>query len=377
MDVERPNMEQAEPRDMGGVHSPTSGFTAIDLFCGCGGLTQGLRDAGFCVLGAVDIDPLCIQTYRANHPQVRLWQADIRNLDPLGVVAELGLIGRKLDLIAGCPPCQGFSRMRTRNGTRCADDPRNDLLREFETFVAVLLPRAIMLENVPGLGGDARFHSFLRHLGDLGYVGEPKCLDAADFGVPQRRRRLIYLAGLGFSIPSVDKATVRSTIESAIRWLPKAGASGDPLHDIPERRSQRILDLIGRIPRDGGSRTDLPPEDQLLCHRRCDGFKDVYGRMAWKDVSPTITGGCFNPSKGRFLHPEEDRAITMREASLLQGFPSDYRFPNRSSKSALALMIGNALPPPFIAAHGKSLRDALQGLRTHHSQCEDSNHDNR
>ena len=119
------------------------------------------------------------------------------------------------------------------------------------------------------------------------------------------------------------------------------------------------MELIQRIPKNGGSRTDLPEEDQLECHKRCNGFKDVYGRMAWGDVAPTITSGCSNPSKGRFLHPEEDRAITLREAALLQGFPLRYKFPT-SNKSAVALMIGNALPPPFITAHARMIRDTLQ-----------------
>ena len=117
--------------------------------------------------------------------------------------------------------------------------------------------------------------------------------------------------------------------------------------------------MIRRIPKDGGSRTDLPEKYRLGCHTRCTGFFDVYGRMAWGEVAPTITSGCFNPSKGRFLHPEENRAITMREAALLQGFPRRYKFPTTTNKSAVALMIGNALPPPFIAAHARSIRTAL------------------
>jgi len=117
--------------------------------------------------------------------------------------------------------------------------------------------------------------------------------------------------------------------------------------------------MIRHIPKNGGIRRDLPSEFQLKCHQRCNGFKDVYGRMAWDDVAPTITGGCFNPSKGRFLHPEEDRAITMREAALLQGFPKLYKFPTIDNKSAVALMIGNALPPPFITAHAKCVKTAL------------------
>lgn len=334
--------------------------TAIDLFCGCGGLTVGLKKAGFRVLGAVDVDPLSIETYKANHRSVKVWEMDIRKLDPTELFKKLHLKKGELDLLAGCPPCQGFSTMRTLNGAVIVEDPRNDLLLEFQRFVEALLPRAVMLENVPGLADDERFTVFLKRMKTLGYIGEPTILNAADYGVPQRRRRLIYLGGLGVHIPFAVPVTKRQTVRKSIGNLLKAGKSGDPVHDIPEQRTEKIRKLIKRIPKDGGSRTDLPSEEQLECHKKCNGFKDVYGRMAWNDLAPTITSGCFNPSKGRFLHPEEDRAITMREAAILQGFPRRYRFPITGGKSALALMIGNALPPPFIAAHGKSIRQVLQ-----------------
>jgi len=334
--------------------------TALDLFSGCGGLTVGLKRAGFRVLGAVDVDPLSIKTYKANHKDVTVWETDIRELEPAEIAAALGLRKRRLDLLAGCPPCQGFSTMRTLNGAFVIDDPRNDLLFEFQRFVEALRPRAVMMENVPGLADDERFAAFCRRMKKIGYLGDHRILNAAEYGVPQRRRRLIYLAGHGMEIPFAEPARRIRTVEDAIGGLPKAGESGDPVHDIPEKRTPRIMELIRRIPKDGGSRTDLPEEYQLDCHRRCNGFKDVYGRMAWGDVAPTITSGCFNPSKGRFLHPEEDRAITMREAALLQGFPRRYKFPTADNKSGVALMIGNALPPPFIAAHGRSIRRALQ-----------------
>lgn len=335
-------------------------LTAVDLFCGCGGLTAGLKRAGFQVLGAVDIDPLAIQTYTANHPEVEVWQKDIRALDPLELLETIGLEVGQLDLLAGCPPCQGFSTIRTRNGSVQVNDPRNDLVLEFQRFVEALRPRAVMLENVPGLAHDERFVSFKQTMRRLGYLGEHRILNAAEYGVPQRRRRLIYLAGLGVGIPFGRKSREMRTVKDAIGGLPKAGESGDPIHDLPERRSLRIMALIRSIPPDGGSRTDLPEELQLSCHKRCNGFKDVYGRMAWNDVAPTITSGCFNPSKGRFLHPEEDRAITMREAALLQGFPRHYKFPTTDNKSAIALMIGNALPPPFVAAHARSVLRVLR-----------------
>ena len=264
-----------------------------------------------------------------------------------------------MDLLAGCPPCQGFSTMRTLNGKVTVDDPRNDLLAEFERFVEDLLPRAIMMENVPGLASDGRFSSFLERVKALGYKGESKILNAVDYRVPQRRRRLIFIAGRGMEIPYAKAQDSQRTVREVLATLPAAGTSGDPVHDIPEKRSPRILELIRSIPKDGGSRTDLPDDRQLECHKRCDGFKDVYGRMAWDAPAPTITSGCFNPSKGRFLHPEEDRAITMREAAVLQGFPVDYKFPTTGNKSAIALMVGNALPPPFISAHARSIKKVL------------------
>jgi len=335
-------------------------LTAIDLFCGCGGTTVGLKQAGFRVLGAVDSDPLAVRTYEANHPEARVWPEDIRGLQPLEIAAALGLKPGDLDLLAGCPPCQGFSTMRTLNGALTVADPRNDLLLELQRFVEELRPRAVMIENVPGLAQEPCFAAFCQRMSEIGYQGDHKVRDAADYGVPQRRRRLIYLAGRGMPIPWADRSQQKRTVREAIAGLPMAGASGDPVHDLPENRSQRIRELIALIPKDGGSRTDLADEYQLPCHQRCNGFKDVYGRMAWDDVAPTITSGCFNPSKGRFLHPEEDRAITMREAALLQGLPVRYKFPVVTSKTAIALLIGNALPPPFIAAHAREVADVLR-----------------
>lgn len=336
-------------------HKPT----AIDLFCGCGGLTLGLRKAGFSVIGAVDNDPLAIEIYRANHPDVEIWPKDIGLVKTYSVKRKLGLRKGELELLAGCPPCQGFSTMRTLNGKKIINDPKNDLITEFTRFVRDLMPKAIMLENVPGLGKDARFHDFQEELGRLGYEGESRILNAAMYGVPQRRRRLIYLAGFHKKITFADPSQERKTVRDAIKDLPKAGTSGDPIHDMPELRGRKVVELIRRIPKDGGSRSDLPLEDQLECHKNCNGFKDVYGRMVWDDVAPTITSGCFNPSKGRFLHPEEDRAITMREAALLQGFPIRYKFPT-TNKTALALMIGNALPPEFIRRHALRVKKEIK-----------------
>jgi len=334
-------------------------LTAVDLFSGCGGLTQGLKKAGFRVLGAVDNDSMSIETYTANHPEVHVFETDIQDLTTGSFKRKVGLRKGELDLLAGCPPCQGFSALRTLNGAVGVEDPRNGLMFEFQRFVEDLRPRAVMMENVPGLERDRRFEEFCSWMEQLGYRGDHRVLNAADYGVPQRRRRLIYLAGLGKRIPFAAPSPKRRTVRDTIGSLPQPGGSGDLVHDIPERRSEKVLELIKRIPKNGGSRSDLPDDEQLECHRKCDGFHDIYGRMAWDDLAPTITSGCFNPSKGRFLHPVQNRAVTMREAALLQGFPRRYKFPTVQHKSAIALMVGNALPPPFIAAHARSVRAAL------------------
>ena len=332
---------------------------AMDLFCGCGGLTQGLKKAKFKVVGAVDIDSVSVETYKANHPEVETWHTDIKKLKVSSLKRKLGIRKGELDLLAGCPPCQGFSTMRTLNGARSVRDSRNDLVMEFLRFVEELKPKAVMMENVPGLADDRRFTKFKRRMKELGYEGDFKILNAADYGVPQRRRRLIYVAGLKRPADLARPARKRKTVRDAIEALPRAGSSGDAVHDIPENRTSKVLALIKRIPKDGGSRTDLPYEDQLECHKKCNGFKDVYGRMAWDEPAPTITSGCFNPSKGRFLHPVENRAITMREAALLQGFPKRYKFPTTNNKQAIALMIGNALPPEFIRRHAMAIRKSV------------------
>lgn len=337
----------------------TKQLHAIDLFCGCGGLTQGLKRAGFRVVWAVDNEPSAVAAYKANHKDVDVEKTDIRDVDPSKIMRQLKLKKGALGLLAGCPPCQGFSTLSTANGAYDVYDERNDLLHQFYLFAKTFIPKAVMLENVPGLAGTHRFKLFLARMRKLGYEGEFKVLDAADYGVPQRRRRLIYIAGRRFAVSLAEPSKRLKSVRDAISKLPRAGGSGDPLHDLPENRSKHVLDLIKKIPKNGGSRTQLPDNYVLECHKKHDGYYDVYGRMRWDEVSPTITSGCFNPSKGRFLHPTQNRAITMREAALLQGFPRRYRFPAPHSKIAIALMIGNALPPPFIAAHARAIRNRL------------------
>ena len=258
------------------------------------------------MVGAVEIDPLAVETYRHNHRRIVVWDRDIAKLPAAAVMSRLKLRPGQLDLLAGCPPCQGFSTLTTLNG-RIGQDERNDLIFQFLRFVRILRPKAVMMENVPKLAKNHRFKTLRSELQKLGYVVNHSVLDAANYGVPQRRRRLILVAGRGREIPFGSMARIKPTVRQAFARL-GARARKDPLHNLPENRSADIKRRIGAIPKNGGSRLDLGPENQLPCHDKCDGFKDVFGRMAWDEVSPTITGGCFNPLQRALSAPRPKTA---------------------------------------------------------------------
>lgn len=329
-------------------------YNAIDLFCGCGGLTQGLKDAGFRVLVGIELSAAAAAVYRANHPNVNLLEQDINTLNTADVKAACD--GQEVHLIAGCPPCQGFSSIRRRNRRNPVDDPRNDLTQEHLRFVTAFMPYAFMLENVPAIETYPPFADILRALDGLGYEMDCRVVNVADYGVPQRRKRYVMIGSrIGrIEIPE-GKDTVR-TVRDVIGHMETPEQSQDHAHRIVAHHTPRIQNMIKLVPHDGGSRTDLPAEYVLACHKKERvGFKDVYGRLKWDDVSSTITGGCLNPSKGRFLHPDQDRAITAREAALLQTFPRNYVFPPQISKTQVSLMIGNALPPKFALSQAKHI----------------------
>jgi DNA (cytosine-5)-methyltransferase 1 len=335
--------------------------TAIDLFSGCGGLTLGLKQAGFRVIGAVENSELAVKTYKKNHKRVHVWHRDIRKVTVKSVQEKLKLEPGDLDLLAGCPPCQGFSTIPSLNGNKTCRDKRNDLVFEFMRFVRVLKPKAVMLENVPGLAKNHRIKKVLASLRKMGYQPTHGVLNAADYGVPQRRRRFILIAGRGQAIPFGRKARFTRVVRDAFEQLSDRTKRG-PLHNYKERRTEKVKRLIRRIPPNGGSRLDQGKRYQLKCHKEFDGFKDIYGRMKWNDVAPTITTGCFNPSKGRFLHPRNLRAITLREAALLQTFPKTYYFSLERGRILAAEMIGNALPPEFIRRHAIKIIEALDQM---------------
>lgn len=281
-------------------------------------------------------------------------------------------------MLAACPPCQGFSTQRRGAGKH--SDKRNRLVFEFVRLVREVRPAYFLLENVPGLAegaGQPLFGLAKKALRRLGYGWSEGVLDAADFGVPQHRKRLIVVGGRRHlpraRLPApthISPDTLHAgrglvawkTVRDVLQGLTPLGAgqadTDDPLHSAPAHNAT-TLRRIQAIPADGGSRRSLPSDLILACHKGHSGHYDVYGRMPWDRPAPTLTGGCNKPSKGRFLHPEQQRAITLREAALLQSFPPKSHFVG--SRDSIAAQIGNAVPPDLsraVAAELMQLRTA-------------------
>ncbi|MBJ3783651.1 DNA cytosine methyltransferase [Devosia sediminis] len=339
--------------------------TAVDIFCGSGGVTQGLRSARWRVLAACDNDPVATATYRANHPRTKLVDGDIRLDDTIDRIAS-AVRGRAVDLLVICAPCQPFSSQNRHRG----DDEREQLIVRALAVAERLKPAMVFFENVPGLATPT-YASIVAQvrtkLDELGYVvSDPLLRDAADFGVPQRRRRCIMLAARTRdavdTFVSLDMTMPRKTVFRAIADLERLesgqASAEDALHRARTHQSIAV-ERLRHIPADGGSRSSLPAHLELRCHvGKPRSFSDVYGRMAWQDVAPTLTTGCTDITRGRFAHPEQHRAITLREAARLQSFPNDYEF--RGNDSDIARQIGNAVPPEMIKAFVPAFRAALK-----------------
>lgn len=336
-------------------------FYSIDLFSGVGGLTHGMIKAGFKVVAAIEIDKDAVKAYRLNHEKVKVIEKDIRQVK-ISDIKKL-LKGKELDLLAGCPPCQGFSSVRRKNKKKNIKDSRNSLINEYLRFVKGLKPKTILLENVPGLMNYFLFKVFIKELVALGYHDAENfsVLNMKDYEIPQRRRRLTLVASRLGKISIAEGSMKKVTVRDIIGQLPKPENSIDKLHKILPIHKEKTLKKIRLTPLDGGSRRDLPSAYTLKCHKKKNvGFNDIYGRLRWDDYSTTITGGCLNPSKGRFLHPEQNRCISAREAALLQSFPKGYKFHTDISRTSLALMIGNALPPKFSYIQSLNIKNYLK-----------------
>lgn len=387
-------------------------LTMLDLFAGAGGLSEGLSEAGFHSLFASEIVPVYANTYKLNHPGAKVFTADIRSLDAGEVLSDLGLDRGQLDLLAGGPPCQGFS---INAPVRSVLDQRNHLFKEYLRFVDTFAPRAVLIENVPGLVSfehGATLHAILDALAQLGYGADVRILGAAYYGVPQMRWRTIILGLRGKILPSVafpepiyhapirpnftttfdgqmlvklpapEVSAAFTTVKEAIGDLPplmcgergeevkeyisepfcdyqrrlRVGSPGVYNHEAP-RLSKINLERLKHI-RPGGNWTDIP--DDLLPKgmkraNRGDHTKR-YGRVTADGLASTILTKC-DPHWGAYFHYEQERSFTVREAARIQSFPDHYIFTGTMAEQFA--QVGNAVPPLLAEAVGLTLKSIL------------------
>jgi DNA (cytosine-5)-methyltransferase 1 len=365
---------------------------AIDMFCGCGGISAGLRDAGFRILAGTDIEPNYICTFEHNFPEAQAITDDLSQLSPEVLMERLELRPGDLDLLAGGPPCQGFSKNVPRK-QRYLDLPNNRLVLTFIEYVEALQPKLVLMENVAEMKNgfeQAYSNEIVKRLEDDGYSVSHKVLNAADYGVPQRRRRAFFLARKGktplrFPVQThKDECDLpaslflpglhfrkKVTVWDAIGDLPSVShEDGRATHSYacePLSEYQRIMrkgsdSVLNHSPRKLAEKqyerlASLAP-GQGLKHlpehlRTKSGYSGAYGRLTKDMIAPTITRWVFHPGSGRFGHPVDTRVITIREAARLQGFRDTFEF--KGTYTQQAGQVGNAVPPLLAEQLGTAL----------------------
>ncbi len=335
---------------------------AIDFFCGAGGLTRGLLDSGISVVAGVDIDCRNRKTYESNNLPSRFINADINDVDINALRDELEICPEEPTLYAACTPCQPFSTLNAMHAD--AVDERKSLLLNFATIVEHAPPDYIIVENVPGLGnafGKEIYYKFKKTLKKYGFEIDPQMLDAKEYGVPQTRKRFILIASR-HGRPHLPIRTTRKqfrTVGEYIRKFPPItdGESSDYYknHVARELRPHHLR-IVKAVPVNGGNRRDVAdPAILLECHQRNpEAHKDVFGRMSWDLPAPTLTCRCTDVYCGRFIHPEQHRGISLREAAALQTFDDQYEFFGASILEQ-ARQIGNAVPVRLAKLLGASI----------------------
>ena len=338
-------------------------FKAIDFFCGGGGMTYGLRQAGIDVIAGVDIDKEAKETYEYNNPGTIFIETDIRNLRSNYFERKFGIKQNDDSLIlVGCSPCQFYSIINTDKEHSLKT---KDLLRNFARFIEYYKPGYVLVENVPGILTNKQsiwplFHKKLKDLGYNKIVYD--IIDMSHYGVPQSRRRFSLIAtrlDIEIHLPYADeKQTLLADFIGESNGFPRVEAGHKDLSTFNHTvagLSDVCLRRLRKTRHDGGSRLDWADDSELQL--RCfvgkdDSFKDSYGRMWWNKPAPTITTKFFSISNGRFGHPNEDRAISLREGATLQTFPQDYIFKSNSIATT-ARLIGNAVPCEYARRLGE------------------------
>jgi len=364
-------------------------INAIDLFCGAGGLSRGLYDAGIRVTLGIEINQIAANSYTRNLPGEVLVD-DIRNINAADIFQRLGIHTGELLLLAGCPPCQTFSSLQ-RDNEDVENDERNNLIFEYVRLVRDIQPLFIQLENVPRLKTGRGKQIFKQATDELSqwYELTSGILNCADYGIPQTRKRLV-LHGIrrdaydmlrtadntfSVSLPAATHSNNPANNPALLPWvnaqvafenLPPVAAGAPAPDGYPNHETNGLTSInirrIQYVHSHGGSRTCLPPDLQLNCHSgKKVGYTDVYGVINPDLPAPTVTGGCITYSKGRYGHPVQDRAITVREAARLQSFTDDFVF--MGTRGQTALQVGNAVPPKLAEASGRYFMDILNRLQ--------------
>jgi DNA (cytosine-5)-methyltransferase 1 len=360
---------------------------AIDLFCGCGGLSAGLQRAGFEIIAGVDLEPRYISTFGHNFGSKRARQIDLSELSPVEFMKLVGVKRGELDLLAGGPPCQGFSKNVPRR-SRTLGSENNRLVSTFLDYCSVIQPRMILMENVAEMknGFDQAYsNEIMVRLGKLGYQVSTAVLNAADYGVPQRRRRAFFIAGRdGVSVELPPPTHIAPLTGPLLLKLPTHVTVWDAIGDLPSLRHgegeeivaypSAVLSDYQKMIRKGAKMlschvarllqpmqlkrlSSLKPGEGLkdlpIKIRPKSGYSGAYGRLTKDMVAPTITRWVFHPGSGRWGHPIDDRVLTIREAARIQGFPDSFGFVG--SYIQRAGQIGNAVPPLLAEAIGRTL----------------------
>jgi DNA (cytosine-5)-methyltransferase 1 len=339
---------------------PVKKLKAVDFFCSVGGVSLGFKQAGIEVLGGIDIDQSCQETYEKNI-QAKFLPADVSNLDKKEVGKFFKIRRNQNNLVfVGCSPCQYYSNIKTDKTKSCKT---RLLLADFQEFVDYYRPGYVFIENVPGLDRkpESPLGQFKSFLAENGYVFDDDVLNAKYYGVPQNRRRYVLIATRikdDIKLPEANRkeiVTVKEAIGNPEKFPPIKHGSID--QSVFQHSSAKLSSInfkrINSTPHDGGGRLNWNDKNlQPACYDNHFGHTDVYGRMFWDKPSPAITTRFVSYSNGRYGHPEQNRALSLREGATLQSFPEDFIFYS-NSQGTVAKMIGNAVPPKLAESIGK------------------------
>lgn len=338
---------------------PAGGVACVDLFCGVGGLTHGLVSSGLSVVAGVDLDAACKHPYETNNPGANFYQRDVAKLKASEVVSWFG--DASIRILAGCAPCQPFSTYSQRYETKGTE--RWGLLNHFARLVSEVKPDIVTMENVPTVTKHEVFDDFVAALQRQGYDVWFDVVDSAKYGLPQRRRRTVLIASLRGPVelrkPGASEA---KTVEDVLKQLPVLRQGGsdknDPLHTASTLSPLNLQRINASKP--GGTWRDWPEELVAACHRKKTGktYPGVYGRMRWDEPAPTLTTQFYGFGNGRFGHPSQARALSLREGAILQGFPPTYSFVPEGGAihfKVLGRLIGNAVPVELGRVIGESI----------------------